>query len=127
MTDIKAFEIDLTDYIIHGTEHLLRKESDGETALDNDGNVLMGALYPVKTNMVEILMAKPAVGRAVMTTMRLATKIEDCTDGKLYLDKNEYKLLNSAFESFANFRPAIDGELAERVFDAVEVEMAPPE
>lgn len=122
---MQAYEIKLTDYIVKGTEHLRRTDESGDIELDESGKPMMGALYPLKKNMLDVFLSCPAVGRAVLDASKLANKINDCIHSAIYLDKSEYNLLTNSFEVFEHFRPTIDGEMAERVFEAKQVEMEP--
>lgn len=122
---MKAYEIELTDYIIPGTEHLFRVEGDNVTPIMESGEQAKGALYPVKQNMVEVFMSLPTSGREILKSIKLGNKIENCKEDFVYLDNDEYALLKQSFEKFENFRPRADGEMAQRVLEAKEIEMKP--
>lgn len=121
---MQAYEIDLKDYIVPGTEEQQRVDEKGQLMFEEE-EPIMGQNYPTKQNLVNIFMAKPVTGSLVLKVNRLGTKILDCTEGRIHLDKAEYHMLKAAFEKFDGFRPRIDGILAERVLEATQATMVP--
>jgi len=126
MSNIQAYEIDMRDYIVPGTEHLIRTDENEQIVYKNgkDGDPETGALYPMKRNVLDIFMSFPVTGRAIIEHRKLGDKINDFNGDKLYLGDKEYKALVVPFEEY-QFRPAVDGIMSERIFDAKKVDMEP--
>jgi len=142
MAKNQAYEIDMTDYVVPGTDHLIRTDETGNIVVvpgtenipreDVNGNVIkgeygtpeMGALYPMRRNIIDIFMSFPVTGRAIIEHRKLGDKIDEFEGDKLYLTDIEYKALVAPFEEY-QFRPAVDGIMSERIFDAKKVDMEP--
>ena len=124
---MKGRRIDLTNYVVVGTEHQNRMEMDGITPVMEEDGVTQakGALYDVKQNMCDVFMSIPSSGREVIKCMRLGTKIDECKEDFIVLDNAEYVSLRSAIEKFEHFRPKVDGEMVARVLEAEIVDMKP--
>ena len=123
---MKAYIINMRPYIVKGTENKIRVDESGQPVLEADGvTPILGLEFPMKRNTVEVFMSTPATGRAVIKSMQLGVKIEELEGDDLYLDRLEYKLLVESFEKFAGFRPLIDGEMCQRIFEAEEVDIKP--
>ena len=120
---MKGYKIDLTDYILPGSEETPRIEEANKPVLDDEGNPVMGIIFNVKQSIVQVFISAPRDGRAALLANKLANKIEDCEDCYIVLDTVEYQSLKVAFENFSQFRPRIDGELISRVLEARFVEL----
>ena len=116
---MKVYKINLTDYILPGSEDTVRTdEKTNQPILNDAGEKQKGVLLNVKQSIIQVFVSAPRDGRAALLANKLATKINDCEEDYIALDTVEYQSLKVAFEAFPQFRPMIDGELISRVLEA---------
>lgn len=80
--------------------------------------------YETKDSMIELLMARDLQlsGRELLNRDDLARKINDCTDGNILLEEEEWNKLVTTVETIRGLgRP--DVELVRRILEAEKVEV----
>ena len=119
-------QIDITDYIVS-----LPNPKAGEEC--KDGSVepaVVDLPYHVKESVVELLFARDnrLSGTELLARDKLAHKINDCPDGSVLLEEDEWNKLVTAINTVTGLGRT-DVELVHRILEAekVEVEVKPKE